>query len=223
MGDRGSMTIFRFDYSFTRTPLKMRDVIPYVHPPTRQRMLEALERGCDCHHDDQRTASLTQRNGAAWLQCDACGSSLGSAMKRDHHPKYPSYIRWRQDLADRYRLEWDTWRESKREETLAEIDARQDAFKQLAAQRAEAYRQKKIEYADWLRRSPEWAQMRERIFWRCRGRCEACISGNAFAVHHLTYRYGKLPPAWELRAVCQECHERLHESSDEWCDWGMAR
>ena len=40
--------------------------------------------------------------------------------------------------------------------------------------------------------------------------CEACLARPASDVHHLTYDLGRLPPAWELRAVCRACHDRLH-------------
>jgi hypothetical protein len=50
---------------------------------------------------------------------------------------------------------------------------------------------------------------------RAGGACEACLDAPAQQVHHLTYDFGKLPPAWELRAVCRGCHERLHAG---WCD-----
>jgi hypothetical protein len=39
----------------------------------------------------------------------------------------------------------------------------------------------------------------------------------------LTYSFGRLPPAWHLKAVCDGCHRRLHDEADEWCDYGMAR
>ena len=65
-------------------------------------------------------------------------------------------------------------------------------------------------YHQWLLGSPEWADLRQRVLERANYLCEACLLNGTDDVHHLTYDLGLLPPAWELRAVCRECHERLH-------------
>jgi hypothetical protein len=61
------------------------------------------------------------------------------------------------------------------------------------------------------------------VMRRSRGWCEACLVSKAVTVHHLTYEFGVLPPAWHLRAVCHPYHDRLHTGDDDWCDWGMAK
>lgn len=47
-----------------------------------------------------------------------------------------------------------------------------------------------------------------------------------FLGSHLTYRLGVMPPAWQLRAVCMACHDRLHADKradeDPWCPRGGA-
>lgn len=79
------------------------------------------------------------------------------------------------------------------------------------------------EYAEWCRTSPEWRALSDRILWRSRGWCKACLVEQATVVHHITYASGKLPPAWHLRAVCSGCHDRMHAGDDEWCEFGMGR
>jgi transcription elongation factor Elf1 len=203
---------FIFGYEgWARRPATLSGEIPYMLPDSRERVKQALERGCYCQHDGERTASLTRRNGAAWLQCDACGSSLGSAMRRDDHPKISIYPAWRLDLIDAYHVARDAWQASR----ASVIEVRE-------AERID-YIARAIEYEHWCRTSPEWKAIKERIWWRSRGHCEACLSAPAAMVHHLTYAFGKLPPAWHLRAVCSPCHQRLHCGEDDWCDYGMQR
>jgi hypothetical protein len=81
------------------------------------------------------------------------------------------------------------------------------------------------DYATWCATSAEWAAIRRRVFARSKGWCEACGIARATATHHLTYRFGRSPPLWCLRAVCSDCHDRLHNPASDWCDYdeGMAR
>jgi hypothetical protein len=83
--------------------------------------------------------------------------------------------------------------------------------------------QRRADYREWCLSSPDWAAIRDRVLWRSRGFCEACLVEKAVTAHHITYEFGKLPPAWCLKAVCAKCHERLHTEQDEWCAWNMAK
>lgn len=216
----GRRLTFTFNHNGTgRQPATIAGPIVYVLPASRDRIKEALERGCYCQHDGARTATLTRRNGAAWLQCDACGSALGSAMRKDEHPKILQYPAWRIDLVDRYEEARRIHNESVRQ-VLHQSYA---SYEQEKLARAEEYRTRAAEYEIWCRASPEWANIKKLIYWRSRGHCEACLEASAEVVHHLTYEFGKLPPAWHLKAVCSSCHERLHCPGDDWCDYGMAR
>lgn len=197
---------FNFE-GFERTSVTLTTWPGYITPLTRDRIKQTLETGCYCKHDGARTATLVQRNGAVWLQCDACGSAVGTAMKRAEHQAADTYPHWRADLIAAY--------EQARSARIASLPTAQD--------REQDYIKRSIAYERWCRSSPEWAEIKKRIFWRSRGHCECCLGGNADVVHHLTYSFGKLPPAWHLKAVCAECHERLHTAGDDWCDYGMAR
>lgn len=211
------MTIFNFGMSYRKHPAVLSGPPPYIHPHSRERIKEALAAGCACKHDGQHTASLTRRNGAAWLQCDSCGHSLGNAMRKDHHPQILTYLAWRPDLGEQYNTARQQYFDDKLPPGVRALQPLTDQ------ERIERHRQRSLEYDHWCRTSPEWKAIKEKIFWRSRGHCEACLTGNAEVVHHTSYQNGKLPPAWHLRAVCTTCHERLHRAGDEWCDNGMAR
>lgn len=206
---------FIFDAPFGREPLTLSGQWPYMEPAMRERVRDALALGCYCTHDQPRQATLTRRNvgGAVsvYLQCCACGRSIGSAMARAQHPSWQDYPLWDQEMQGAYERARNEWRAS------------QPTWQDRQLRRLMEYAQRSVEYEDWCRTSPEWHALAKLVAWRSRGHCEACLSAPAVTVHHVTYEFGKLPPAWHLKAVCQSCHTRLHCGSDEWCAEGMSR
>jgi len=63
--------------------------------------------------------------------------------------------------------------------------------------------------------SPEWAMLRSKVFQRVIARdgvgvCEGCREQIATQVHHLTYEHVGHEFLWELVAICEDCHKRLH-------------
>jgi hypothetical protein len=64
-------------------------------------------------------------------------------------------------------------------------------------------------YDEYLQ-SPEWKAIRAKIMNRSGGKCEGCIEGRATQVHHLTYKHIYHEFAFELVALCDGCHERIH-------------
>jgi 5-methylcytosine-specific restriction endonuclease McrA len=133
-----------------------------------------------------------------WHQCQTCGRFLGNAVRKP-------------DDADRI-PDADTT-----------LEARYDA--QRAAERHEIeqrhVRIQKREKAQWWRRyneyldSPAWQARRRAVMTRSGGICEGCGSRPATQVHHLTYANVCNEFLWELRAVCDHCHERCHPESQE--------
>ena len=66
-----------------------------------------------------------------------------------------------------------------------------------------------IEYQAYLQ-SPKWLALRNRVIARAENQCEGCGRWPAVDVHHLTYAHVGQEFLWELRAVCRDCHDRLH-------------
>ena len=56
--------------------------------------------------------------------------------------------------------------------------------------------------------SPEWKYLRKSVLLRS-PKCEACLERDAYQVHHLSYAYKYHEPAWDLKAVCDPCHEAI--------------
>ncbi len=139
--------------------------------------------------------------GGVWnvgLQCQTCGTFTGSGMKRADHPGWEGY----DEYDDEARGRWYRQREQQWSET-------QDERRRQQQERSQAY-------GEWLRTSVEWRELRAKVIYRAGNRCEACFANAPLQVHHISYLKGKLPPAWMLRAVCEECHDRLHNVEDEW-------
>jgi 5-methylcytosine-specific restriction endonuclease McrA len=66
-------------------------------------------------------------------------------------------------------------------------------------------------YADYLR-SPQWRAIRQKVLRRANGACEGCGDAVATQVHHITYKNVGNEFLWELRAICDDCHDRCHDS-----------
>lgn len=203
---RGNRVNFRFD--FKRSPVALSSLRPRITAEGNVKLDNALANGCDCGSE---TATLRRRRlahvVAVYLQCDGCGGAIGSALSRKDHFLWQDYPEWDLTLRPIY----DKARDDHYEQMLDQLFPTFD------------YTQRSADYAEWCRTSPEWHALSGRVLWRSRGWCEACLVAQASVVHHKTYAFGKLPPAWHLRAVCTACHDRLHNADDEWCDYGMGR
>ncbi len=68
----------------------------------------------------------------------------------------------------------------------------------------------RTEYAEYLA-SDDWKRRRLLILKRAGGTCEGClVKQGSLDVHHKTYKHFKQEFAFELIALCRECHERVH-------------
>lgn len=138
----------------------------------------------DCQHLQTETRLYHQINGSTHLaeQCLTCGTRIGNWKKRSGLSD--SYKPWDNNLAESYRR----WREDER---MAEID------------------QRRARYHAYLE-TQEWKSLRNRVLARAQGQCEGCGRWPATEVHHLSYEHVGDEFLWELKAVCRDCHDRLH-------------
>lgn len=60
---------------------------------------------------------------------------------------------------------------------------------------------------------PLWAKKREKVFERASGICEGCRDKPANQVHHLSYEHVGDEYLFELVAICDECHGKLHSET----------
>lgn len=151
-----------------------------------------------CKHE--RTGIIRWVNGGSqtcynWF-CAHCGGKLSSNI--------PHVI------AQQSRVE-KTSKDELASRTNVYVGQRQEHLAKIvgaAGERTQAGNRE--EYDDYLR-SERWQALRAKIVARAGGKCEGCLSAYAEHVHHLSYAHRGNEFAFELLAVCQTCHERLHD------------
>jgi hypothetical protein len=148
-----------------------------------------------CEHERKELRQRKQSNGVVIVgyQCLRCGRCAERVGKHS---------------VNSARLPW--WDEAIEPRFRTMID---DYWK---AQRQAAERRKEEADRRWWQRyyqhlaSPQWQELRRRVFERSRGLCEGCGQNKAVQVHHLSYDHMGDEFLFELAAVCLTCHERIH-------------
>lgn len=160
-----------------------------------QAVLKIEQTACAHAHVDLR--ALTCSNGSIQYvkQCLECGAKVGSAIKK------ADAIQARG--ATEFILPFDDAARERGQQALTH--ARRAAFDTTRSER-------KAWYDDYLR-GPDWRSLRAKVIQRSRGRCEGCLTDEATEVHHLTYEHVGHELAFELVALCRDCHERAHARS----------
>lgn len=167
------------------------DLAPRAHA----RMQRDCVTGCSMCGSSTFVLTRREKANATWaieLQCDGCGRSTTQPLPRADHPRWESYRPF--------------------------DDSKWDKTKQARFERVKEGFERRKEYREWLRNSPDWASIRTCVLTRDGNVCQACLKVRATDVHHRTYEFGWLPPAWHLISVCRPCHERLGACGDLWCD-----
>jgi 5-methylcytosine-specific restriction endonuclease McrA len=97
------------------------------------------------------------------------------------------------------------------------VEARNRFIIERNEERQQSYMaQREAENAAWWARydehlaSEKWQRTRKTIFERDQGICQGCLARPATQVHHVTYRNVCNEFAFQLVAICDECHERFH-------------
>lgn len=125
-------------------------------------------------------------------QCLRCGAARSTPLKASEIENIDRLRDWDDALAENFgnhiNLETQAERAKERQAFFAEHD------KYLATQ--------------------AWRTRRRLVMARARNMCEGCGIKDATQVHHLSYEHWKEEFLWELVAVCDECHERFHESRE---------
>lgn len=164
-----------------------------IAPKAKRRLHDECDLGCEGCGAAFFVLTRRLRTNGSWsieLQCDNCGRSTGHPFSRDEHPRWETYIQFDEGK----------WPRAREEPSMVLLDAEHS----------------REDYQKWLKDSPEWHDLRWKVMERDGGHCQACLSAPAQDIHHRTYRYGRLPPAWHLIAVCRPCHDRLGDRQDEW-------
>lgn len=126
-------------------------------------------------------------------QCSTCGHFVGQARK--HQPGDADLPLADMDASENYTRKIE-----------AELDDIRQRHARLQYDRETSWHE---EHRIYLL-SEEWRAKRQLVLKRAGGICEGCGVAPAAEVHHLHYRNHKAEFLFELVAVCQSCHRRLH-------------
>jgi hypothetical protein len=148
-----------------------------------------------CQHQSLEIRQRKDGGGATHYarQCVACGNSVGSALKKS--PELATSPPWK-----------DTHYEDYERGRKAEYDGILQKHLQKQLRGEDGFRR---EYDIYLS-TPSWRAKRAKVMKRANGICEGCLERSATQVHHLTYDHIREEFMFELVAVCDECHARIH-------------
>jgi hypothetical protein len=146
-----------------------------------------------CDHSQSELRERTIRGGGKQCvhQCLRCGMAVSNSVKREialaQNDKKPLTPFDEQLLA--------SWEADVKESADRITNADDSAFWQA--------------YEKYLT-SSEWQKKREKVLARASGLCEGCMENSATQAHHLSYEHVGDEYLFELVAVCDDCHEKLH-------------
>lgn len=151
----------------------------------------------NCTHPESEIRRRILKTGSITLykQCCTCGEPLTSALSKSGYTalQIQSLNPYDEDLRQFY------YEQHK-------VGNSQERQKQSDALMAE----KRAKYREYLC-SPAWAYRRERVLERDQYKCRACEQARATQVHHLTYDRIFEEPLFDLVAICEPCHKRIHK------------
>jgi hypothetical protein len=166
-----------------------------------------VSNGCDHIVIELRRKICTNGTPMYGHQCAECGRLQGDWLKS----QAPVVLRsgelpaWDDQRSEQY------WAERRaRNRQISKDEVWDDRQKQREEERKAWWR----DYSEYLK-SPAWRSKRARVLRRANGYCEGCLIEDATEVHHLTYKHVKNEFCFELAALCQFCHERIHDEHKE--------
>mgnify|MGYP002392504925 CR=1 FL=1 len=135
-----------------------------------------------------RLRTLSNGSTAVVRQCLDCGIQVGPSLPKAQAPR--TIVMFDATIAERHER---AWRNRIADQQIVEQDARREQYGAYLA-------------------SPAWAERRAKVLRRDGGICQACLERRATDVHHLNYRRFGREPAFDLVAVCRQCHDEIHEA-----------
>lgn len=155
-----------------------------------------------CACDRSAIRLRTQANGVHIysLQCLDCGRQIRAVSKNAPEIlEMPNRLPFDEALKER-------WHQRCREHSDAQRQQREQARE---AQSIEWWQQ----YTAYLQ-TTAWRLKRQAVLTRANNWCEGCGKHQATQVHHLTYEHVFNEFLFELVAVCESCHRRIHPEMD---------
>jgi 5-methylcytosine-specific restriction endonuclease McrA len=149
-----------------------------------------------CEHEMTELRRRVNKAGGVTIieQCLRCGGYV-SAVKKTSVRHWWTLNKWDQALVDAWNCK----------------------LREYWAEKSKAFEEERErENEDWWRRyhehinSEKWGQIRLRRLKKANFVCEGCGVRVASQVHHLTYKRLGDEMLFDLVAVCEACHEKIH-------------
>lgn len=158
---------------------------------------ETVEQEFNCEHPqcEIRYTLYSNKTRHYFRQCLKCGESIGTAIAHHKILEKDGIQPFDEELRCRKRRE----KENRRKELQQHRHA---VWTTEQAKNRESY------YA--YLGSPQWIEKRRAILQRDNYVCQACLNRKATQAHHLTYDHIFDEPLFDLVAICDVCHDRLH-------------
>lgn len=130
------------------------------------------------------------------VQCLKCGCTTSPWLKQAEIKDVERLPQWDDTISDTY------WKSQRlvQEATLREAKSILKAKDELWWADYDAYL-----------KTPRWRSTRTQVLERAQGICEGCREHEATQVHHLSYKNVGREFLWELVAICDSCHDRVHQ------------
>lgn len=172
----------------------------------RAREIRELQIQFSCDHESTELRSRTVSGGHIQrvYQCLKCGSATSRALSKDQallESKGKELPPFDDDILDRW------------------ASAKKTAFEQIEAKYGQfivATDKTDRKSTDWWKHyndyllTPQWLEKKRKVLLRAQGMCEGCRDAEATTVHHTTYAHVGEEFLFELLALCDPCHKRLH-------------
>lgn len=149
------------------------------------------------HNCEHNFTAIRWRNKSAGLigyQCVECGERVGPWLKHASVKDIDSIEDWK-DLSTP---------QPANDDRIPLLDLESRVTRYINREHYQNYLQ-----------SDAWKRRRAKVFERAGGVCEGCLTNPATQVHHITYTHIFREFAFELVALCNECHQRIHSDSSQ--------
>lgn len=154
-----------------------------------------------CEHLEFAVRYRDALNGRRYYgQCMRCGRSVGQLARSTILPEQLQAAR---EFDDSVSERW----EARQQESATRI---REKYEALAWRRAQDDLRAQQEAYEQYMSSAAWKRKRMQVLEREQHLCQGCRINRAVHVHHTTYDHFGDELLFELVAVCQSCHERIH-------------
>lgn len=153
-----------------------------------------------CDHPNRSVVRWVNDGGATCYKrfCRDCGTMVSEFLKHED--------------AQRGGYNLDLTRDAMASRSRGYYRERQEALDRIVNSAAERMQPvNRSSRGDYFR-TAEWKAKRRLIMRRAANTCEGCLIVPADDVHHVTEEHFGNEFAFELLALCRDCHERFHNS-----------